>query len=80
MSGYEVNFDGLVEPTHHYAGLSFGNEASTQHQNEAYRTRSWRRSRSAENKALADLGFQQVLPPQERTSADAASPGLQRQR
>ncbi|MEX7508679.1 N-succinylarginine dihydrolase, partial [Acinetobacter baumannii] len=25
MKGYEVNFDGLVGPTHHYAGLSFGN-------------------------------------------------------
>jgi succinylarginine dihydrolase len=22
MKGYEVNFDGLVGPTHHYAGLS----------------------------------------------------------
>ncbi|VTR28628.1 N-succinylarginine dihydrolase [Serratia fonticola] len=33
MSGYEVNFDGLVGLTHHYAGLSFGNEASTQHRN-----------------------------------------------
>ena len=29
MSGYEINFDGLVGPTHHYAGLSFGNVAST---------------------------------------------------
>lgn len=27
----EVNFDGLVGPTHHYAGLSFGNEASIKH-------------------------------------------------
>ncbi len=26
---HEVNFDGLVGLTHHYAGLSFGNEAST---------------------------------------------------
>ncbi len=33
MAGYEVNFDGLVGLTHHYAGLSFGNEASTTHQN-----------------------------------------------
>ncbi len=33
MSGYEINFDGLVGPTHHYAGLSFGNEASTKNQN-----------------------------------------------
>ena len=33
MSGTEVNFDGLVGPTHHYAGLSFGNEASTRYRN-----------------------------------------------
>jgi len=31
MSGYEMNFDGLVGPTHHYAGLSYGNEASTKY-------------------------------------------------
>lgn len=29
MNYYEVNFDGLVGPTHNYAGLSFGNVAST---------------------------------------------------
>lgn len=28
MSGFEVNFDGLVDPTHHYTGLSVDNEAS----------------------------------------------------
>ena len=28
----EVNFDGLVGPTHHYAGLAFGNLASIGHQ------------------------------------------------
>ncbi|HHL9237196.1 succinylarginine dihydrolase, partial [Escherichia coli] len=26
MNAWEVNFDGLVGLTHHYAGLSFGNE------------------------------------------------------
>lgn len=31
MTVYEVNFDGLVGPTHHYAGQAFGNEASMQH-------------------------------------------------
>ncbi|MEC7551045.1 MAG: N-succinylarginine dihydrolase, partial [Pseudomonadota bacterium] len=25
---FEVNFDGIVGPTHNYAGLSFGNVAS----------------------------------------------------
>ena len=29
MKAFEANFDGLVGLTHHYAGLSFGNEAST---------------------------------------------------
>ncbi len=28
MKQFEVNFDGLVGPTHNYAGLSFGNVAS----------------------------------------------------
>ena len=28
MKHFEVNFDGLVGPTHNYAGLSFGNVAS----------------------------------------------------
>ena len=30
MSVYELNMDGLVGPSHHYAGLSAGNIASTQ--------------------------------------------------
>ena len=28
MNAVEANFDGLVGPTHNYAGLSFGNVAS----------------------------------------------------
>lgn len=31
MTVYEINFDGLVGPTHHYAGLPYGNEASIAH-------------------------------------------------
>src|SRR4051794_18676044 len=30
----ELNFDGLVGPSHHFGGLSFGNVASSQHQGE----------------------------------------------
>ncbi|CAI0759772.1 N-succinylarginine dihydrolase [Serratia proteamaculans] len=67
MSGYEVNFDGLVGLTHHYAGLSFGNEASTQHQNSVSNPKLAAKQGLLKMKALADLGFQQgVLPPQER--------------
>ncbi|TQI81008.1 succinylarginine dihydrolase [Serratia fonticola] len=67
MSGYEVNFDGLVGLTHHYAGLSFGNEASTQHRNSVSNPKLAAKQGLLKMKALADLGFQQgVLPPQER--------------
>ncbi|QPB83196.1 N-succinylarginine dihydrolase [Pseudoalteromonas rubra] len=33
MNYYEVNFDGLVGPTHNYAGLSYGNVASKSNAN-----------------------------------------------
>ncbi|WP_016595750.1 N-succinylarginine dihydrolase, partial [Yersinia pestis] len=67
MAGYEVNFDGLVGLTHHYAGLSFGNEASTTHQNRTSNPRLAAKQGLLKMKALADLGYKQgVLPPQER--------------
>ncbi|AHG22117.1 N-succinylarginine dihydrolase [Chania multitudinisentens RB-25] len=67
MLGYEVNFDGLVGLTHHYAGLSFGNEASTQHRHAVSNPQLAAKQGLLKMKALADLGFQQgVLPPQER--------------
>ena len=31
VNSYEVNFDGLVGLTHNYAGLSYGNVASSSH-------------------------------------------------
>ena len=31
MSLREINFDGIVGPSHNYAGLSFGNVASMNH-------------------------------------------------
>ncbi|WP_413738999.1 N-succinylarginine dihydrolase [Sodalis sp. RH21] len=63
----EVNFDGLVGATHHYAGLSFGNEASTRHSLQD--ANPWLAARQGleKMKALADAGFAQgVLPPHER--------------
>ena len=30
---YEVNFDGIVGPTHNYSGLSYGNIPSTDNKN-----------------------------------------------
>ncbi len=63
----EANFDGLVGPTHHYAGLSFGNEASTRHRRQDANPRLAARQGLAKMKSLSDAGFMQgVLPPHER--------------
>lgn len=35
MKSFEVNFDGLVGPTHNYGGLSFGNVASQSNSQQA---------------------------------------------
>lgn len=67
MKAREVNFDGLVGLTHHYAGLSFGNEASTQHRFQLSNPKLAAKQGLLKMKALADAGFPQaVLPPHER--------------
>lgn len=67
MKAREVNFDGLVGLTHHYAGLSFGNEASTKHQFRVSNPKLAAKQGLLKMKALADAGFAQgVIPPQER--------------
>ncbi|AMO49116.1 succinylarginine dihydrolase [Kosakonia oryzendophytica] len=67
MKAREVNFDGLVGLTHHYAGLSFGNEASTKHRFQQSNPRLAAKQGLLKMKALADAGFQQgVIPPHER--------------
>ncbi len=72
MSGREVNFDGLVGLTHHYAGLSFGNEASTRNQLQPANPRLAAKQGLIKMKALADMGFiQAVIPPHERPNLAA---------
>lgn len=67
MKFFEVNFDGLVGPTHNYSGLSLGNVASAQHKNVVSYPKKAALQGLAKMKALVDLGFHQaVLPPQER--------------
>ena len=67
MKTTEANFDGLVGLTHHYAGLSFGNEASTRHQHQPSNPRLAAKQGLLKMKALADKGFVQgVIPPHER--------------
>lgn len=67
MRAFEVNFDGLVGPTHNYAGLSPGNIASTEHALSVASPRAAALQGLDKMKLLADLGFKQaILPPQER--------------
>lgn len=67
MSTIEANFDGLIGPTHNYAGLSRGNLASAGHAGIVARPRAAALQGLAKMKALIDRGFLQgVLPPQER--------------
>ena len=67
MATLEANFDGLVGPTHNYAGLSYGNVASTSHAGAVASPKKAALQGLAKMKALAALGLPQgVLPPQER--------------
>lgn len=67
MKAFEVNFDGLVGPTHNYGGLSYGNVASQGNSQQASNPREAARQGLAKMKALMDMGFVQgVLAPQER--------------
>lgn len=67
MSAVEVNFDGIVGPTHNYAGLSEGNLASSRNRDTISRPRDAALQGLAKAKHLASLGLAQgVLPPQER--------------
>ncbi|WP_322102030.1 N-succinylarginine dihydrolase [Paraburkholderia sp. J41] len=69
VSALEANFDGLVGPTHNYAGLSFGNVASQNNERSVANPRAAAQQGLRKMKRLADLGFAQgVLPPQERPS------------
>lgn len=72
MSAREFNFDGLVGLTHHYAGLSFGNEASTRHRYQVSNPKLAAQQGLLKMKALADAGFGQgVIPPQMRPNLSA---------
>ncbi|MDF2490353.1 MAG: succinylarginine dihydrolase [Pseudomonas sp.] len=72
MKSYEVNFDGLVGPTHNYGGLSYGNVASQSNSQQCSNPREAARQGLAKMKALVDMGFQQgVLAPQERPDVAA---------
>ena len=72
MKQYEANFDGLVGPSHNYAGLSFGNVASLNNANAVSNPKQAAKQGLAKMKALADMGMLQgVLAPQERPDVNA---------
>ena len=67
MSAVEANCDGLVGPTHSYAGLSPGNLASERNRGEVSNPRAAVLEGLRKMRRLADLGVPQfVLPPHER--------------
>lgn len=65
----EVNFDGLVGPTHNFAGLSIGNVASLANESAEANPSGAALQGLDKMRAVADLGVAQaVLPPQLRPS------------
>ncbi len=67
ISAVEANADGLIGPTHSYAGLSPGNLASSLNEGQASNPRAAVLQGLDKMKRLADLGLPQfVLPPHER--------------
>jgi len=63
----EMNFDGLVGPTHNYAGLSHGNIASSEHKGKSANPRAAALQGLTKMRKLMSLGLPQaLLPPQER--------------
>ncbi|MBV9946808.1 MAG: N-succinylarginine dihydrolase [Myxococcales bacterium] len=68
-SAREVQFDGLVGPTHNYGGLSRGNLASTRHGGEVSNPRAAALQGLAKMTFVRDLGvLQAILPPHDRPS------------
>lgn len=67
FEAFEVNFDGLVGPTHNYAGLAMGNIASIQHAFQVSNPRAAALQGLEKMHLLMDLGIPQaVLPPHPR--------------
>jgi succinylarginine dihydrolase len=69
---WEVNFDGLIGPTHHYGGLSGGNPASMAHGLTVSNPREAALQGLEKMRLLLGLGLKQgVFPPQERPDTAA---------
>ncbi|MBS97817.1 MAG: N-succinylarginine dihydrolase [Oceanospirillaceae bacterium] len=72
MGAREVNFDGLVGPTHNYAGLSYGNRASSQHRHQASNPKEAALQGLLKMSRLMELSLiQGILPPHPRPDLKA---------
>ncbi|WP_420429707.1 N-succinylarginine dihydrolase [Kordiimonas sp.] len=72
MAWREVNFDGIVGPTHNYAGLSYGNVASAKNRGGIANPREGVLQGLEKARHLLSLGMTQgVLPPHDRPSLRA---------
>ncbi|WP_101760056.1 N-succinylarginine dihydrolase [Oceanicoccus sp. KOV_DT_Chl] len=72
MSILEVNFDGLIGPTHNYSGLSFGNLASERNAQLRSNPKAAALQGLAKMRQLLSLGYQQgFIPPQQRPQLDS---------
>ena len=64
---FEVNFDGLVGPTHNYSGLSYGNVASLTHKQNVSNPKAAALQGLEKMHHLSQFGIKQAfLPPHER--------------
>jgi succinylarginine dihydrolase len=71
LTATEINFDGLVGPTHNYAGLSLGNLASQRSVHAVSNPREAAQQGLRKMKLLHGLGVAQgVLPPHERPAVE----------
>lgn len=67
MKSLEYNFDGIVGPTHNYAGLAFGNVAAAMHASMPSNPKAAVMQGLAQMRLLFDMGIPQaILPPHER--------------
>jgi succinylarginine dihydrolase len=67
MSAREINFDGLIGPSHNYAGLALGNVASADNQGQTSRPRDAALQGLAKMRRVFNLGLiQGFLPPPRR--------------
>jgi succinylarginine dihydrolase len=68
---YEINFDGLVGPTHHYAGLSYGNLASMDNAKKISNPKAAALQGLAKMRLMVSLGLKQgILLPHPRPPMD----------